>query len=111
MLGGVDMAGFRIHGVEAELVRAIPHPAVTVIVEFGERSFDIRERGGRSHRGSLVRGLAGGASEARVEAAECVQVRLSPLVAPALLGLPLAELGGAVVGLDELWGPDAERAA
>ncbi|WP_225729114.1 MULTISPECIES: AraC family transcriptional regulator [unclassified Nocardia] len=108
-LRGIDMAGFRIRGDGPESVRAIPHPAVTLVVEFGERSFDIRDSAGRSHSGSLVWGLGGNAAPARVDTLECVQVRMSPVVAAAVLGFPLAELSGNMVGLEDLWGREAVR--
>ncbi|WP_297626809.1 helix-turn-helix domain-containing protein [Nocardia sp.] len=108
-LRGVDMAGFRIHGEGLAQLRAIPHPAVTVVVEFGDRCFDVRDSTGRIHSGSLALGLGGSAAPVRVEAIECVQVRLSPVVAQAILGCPLAELSGRIVGLEDLWGRDATR--
>lgn len=39
---------------------------------------------------------------------ECLQVRLSPVVAQAVLGA-CAEVGGTVVALEDLWGRDASR--
>jgi AraC-like DNA-binding protein len=39
----------------------------------------------------------------------CVQVRLSPVVARAVLGVSPADLDGAVVSLDDLWGREASR--
>ncbi|MFE7802172.1 helix-turn-helix domain-containing protein [Nocardia sp. NPDC057440] len=108
-LRGVDMAGFRIHGDGPARLRVIPHPAVTVVIEFGDRCFDVRDSTGRSHSGSLALGLAGSAVPVRFEDIECVQVRLSPVVAHAILGFPPAELGGNIVGLDDLWGRDATR--
>lgn len=108
-LRGVDMAGFRIHGDGPAQLRAIPHPAVTVVIEFGDSHFDVRDSTGRSHSGSLALGLGGTAAPVRFEDIECVQVRLSPVVAPSVLGCSLAELSGRIVGLDELWGRDAMR--
>ncbi|MFQ6395427.1 helix-turn-helix domain-containing protein [Nocardia sp. KC 131] len=108
-LRGVDMAGFRIHGDGPAQLRVIPHPAVTVVVEFGDDRFDVRDSTGRSHSGSLALGLSGSAAPVRFEDIECVQVRLSPVVAHAILGCPLAELSGKFVGLDDLWGRDATR--
>ncbi|WP_328405825.1 AraC family transcriptional regulator [Nocardia sp. NBC_00403] len=108
-LHGVDMAGFRIHGDGPAQLRAIPHPAVTVAVSIGDHCFDVRDSTGRTHSGSLALGLTGTAAPVRVQAIECVQVRLSPVVAPAILGLPLAELTGNIVALDDLWGRDATR--
>ncbi|MER7012257.1 helix-turn-helix domain-containing protein [Saccharopolyspora sp. NPDC000359] len=106
-LPGVDMAGFRIRGPVG--VRAIPHPAVTVAVEFGDRAFDIH-RGTSSERAeSLAAGLGFDAFRVRAEGIACVQVRLSPLVAPPVLGLPLSELRRDVVALDDLWGREVLR--
>lgn len=104
---GVDMAGFRIRGDDPTRLRAIPHPAVTVAVSIGEHCFEVRDSTGRTHSGSLALGLTGNAVPVRVQAVECVQIRLSPVVAPAILGLPLAELAGNIVALDGLWGRDA----
>ncbi|RJO78469.1 AraC family transcriptional regulator [Nocardia panacis] len=103
------MAGFRIDSAVPEHLRAVPHPAVTLVVEFGDRRFDVRDATGRNHSGSLVLGLAGTAPAVRVEAIECVQVRLSPVAVPAILGVPSAELSGNIVALDDLWGRDATR--
>ncbi|MFE0650388.1 helix-turn-helix domain-containing protein [Streptomyces sp. NPDC059534] len=103
------MAGFRIRGDSPVVLRAIPHPAVTVAVEFGDRPFDIHGAGGRMRSESLAAGLAFGAFQVRAEGVECVQIRLSPLVAHPVLGLPLAELRGNVVALDDLWGRDTAR--
>ncbi|WP_327140608.1 AraC family transcriptional regulator [Nocardia sp. NBC_01327] len=108
-LHGVDMAGFRIHDDGPSQLRAIPHPAVTVVVEFGDRCFDVRDSAGRSHSGSLALGLGGSPAPVRVEAIECVQVRLSPVAASAILGFPLAELSRKIVGLEDIWGRDAMR--
>lgn len=101
------MAGFRIHGGGPAQLRAIPHPAVTVVVEFGDRCFEVRDAAGRTHSGSLALGLADSAASVHVETIECVQVRLSPVVAHAILGFPSAELSGNIVGLEDLWGRDA----
>ncbi|SCD35234.1 hypothetical protein GA0115234_100643 [Streptomyces sp. DvalAA-43] len=40
---------------------------------------------------------------------ECVQVRLSPVIARAILGASPADLDGAVVSLGDLWGREASR--
>jgi AraC-like DNA-binding protein len=108
-LHGVDMAGFRIHSAGPDRLRAIPHPAVTVAIGIGENSFDVRDSTGRTHSGSLALGLTGIAAPVSVRDIECVQVRLSPLVAPAVLGVPLAELSGNIIALDDLWGRDVLR--
>ncbi|MDG9703286.1 helix-turn-helix domain-containing protein [Streptomyces sp. DH37] len=106
---GVDMAGFRIRGDSPIELRAIPHPAVTVAVEFGDRPFDIHGAAGSMRVQSLAAGLAFSAFQVRAEGVECVQIRLSPLAAHPVLGLPLAELRGSVIALDDLWGRDTPR--
>ncbi|GIH94282.1 AraC family transcriptional regulator [Planobispora siamensis] len=105
---GVDMAGFSYRGDGPLAMRAIPHPAVAVAVESGGRAFDVHAAG-RRWSGSMAVGLLPGAVDVHVQSAECVQIRLSPLVVPAVLGVPSAELTGTVVALDDLWGRDAER--
>lgn len=108
-LRGVDMAGFSIRGDGPLDLRVIPHPAVAVAVEFGDCAFDLHDAAGRSWSGSMAVGLLPSAIDARVQTLECVQIRLSPLVAPAVLGIPLAQLSGSVVALDDLWGRDVSR--
>ncbi len=92
--------------------RVIPHPAVMLAVEFGDERPIVEDAGGRHHQGSLVAGLGvgfGGGIWVRGERVECIQVRLSPLVAGAVLGVSPADLDGAVVSLDDLWGREASR--
>jgi AraC-like DNA-binding protein len=85
---------------------------VTLALMFGSGSVTVVDAAGRKQRGSLVAGL--GFRSARVqqmENVECLQVRLSPLIARAVLGASLADLNGAVVALDDLWGREASRLA
>ncbi len=103
------MAGFRIHGDGPTLLRAIPHPAVTVAITIGDNRFEVRDPSGRTHSSSLALGLTGNPFAVRFEDIECVQIRLSPFTASAVLRLPLAELSGGIVSLDDLWGRDAIR--
>ncbi len=94
------MAGFRDRGLGTSGQRAIPHPAVTLVVEFGAGPLVVENAAGLQ-RGSLVAGLGLGSSRfsVRGEHFEVVQVRLSPLVAHAVLGS-----GGEVVPLEDVWG-------
>ncbi|WET81561.1 helix-turn-helix domain-containing protein [Amycolatopsis sp. QT-25] len=101
------MAGFRSRGVGPVDVRAVPHPAVTLVLEFGDGPLVVDN--GRGQRGSLVARLAFGGVRVRGGNVECVQVRLSPVVAYTVLGAGSAEPGRAVVALDDLWGRDAAR--
>ncbi|RZQ60913.1 AraC family transcriptional regulator [Amycolatopsis suaedae] len=99
------MAGFRIRADGLTELRAIPHPAVTVGVEFGDRAFDIHGAQGRMRTGTLAAGLGFGAFRVRTDGVECVQIRLSPVVAYAVLG----ELTDGVLALDDLWGNATSR--
>ncbi|QIS12851.1 helix-turn-helix domain-containing protein [Nocardia arthritidis] len=104
---GIDMGGFRDRnrGPGPIELRVIPHPSVTLVLEFGDGSLELDVTGGHG-RGSFVAGLAPTGVCVRAERIECVEVRLSPLVARNVFG---AAPDGSVVTLDELWGPDAAR--
>ncbi|WP_367318633.1 helix-turn-helix domain-containing protein [Streptomyces sp. HUAS ZL42] len=107
---GVTMAGF--HVPDLETLRIVPHPAVTLLLEFGAGSPVLDCATGRQQRGSMVAGPglgSGGAVLARGENVECVQVRLSPVIARAVLGASPADLDGTVVPLGDLWGREASR--
>ncbi len=107
---GVTMAGFRDRGLTPAGLRLIPHPAVTLALVFGSGSITVDDATGRQQRGSLVGGPAFG--QVRLQRAdnfECVQVRLSPVIARAILGTSPVDLDGAVIPLDDLWGRDAAR--
>jgi AraC-like DNA-binding protein len=107
---GVTMAGFRDRGITPPGLRLIPHPAVTLVLVFGG-TIAVEDATGRQQQGSFVTGLGFGEAlrALRVEGFECLQVRLSPVVAHAVLGAAVADLGGAVVTLDDLWGREAAR--
>lgn len=109
-MAGVTMAGFRVRDLDA--LRMVPHPAVTLLLEFGAGSPVVDCAAGRQQRGSLVAGPglgSGGAVRARGENVECIQVRLSPVIARAVLGVSPADLDGAVASLGDLWGQEASR--
>lgn len=103
------MAGFRGRGVGLVDVLVVPHPAITIVLEFGNGPLVVDAATGRSHRGDLVAGFMQGGLRVRGEHVECLQVRLSPVVAQAVLGVSPAELEQTVVALDDLWGRDAAR--
>jgi AraC-like DNA-binding protein len=105
------MAGFRDRGTTAVGQRAIPHPAVTLALEFGAGPLILDDAAGRQQRGSLVAGLGFGADGVWVRGAnfEAVQVRLSPVVARAVLRVSPADLSGRVVGLDDVWGAQVSQ--
>lgn len=105
---GVTMAGFRDRGITPPDLRLIPHPAVTLVLVFGG-TIAVEDATGCRRQGSFATGLGfGGALRAlRADAFEALQVRLSPVVARAVLGT--TDLGDAVVTLDDLCGREAAR--
>ncbi|HEY1176443.1 MAG TPA: helix-turn-helix domain-containing protein [Phytomonospora sp.] len=109
-LPGVTMAGFSDRANELADVALVPHPAVTVLFDLGDEPFVVEDGRGARQRERVVAGLA--PERARglglARSSECLQVRLSPIVAYAVLGAA-AELGGTVAALDDLWGGEAVR--
>jgi AraC-like DNA-binding protein len=107
-LAGVSMAGFRQRAELPLDLRVVPYPAVTVVVDLGDGLAAVDEAGVRREQGSVVLGLAPGGVRAVGRGIECLQVRLSPLVAHAVLG-GVPHAAETVVALDDLWGRDAAR--
>ncbi|QNP74871.1 AraC family transcriptional regulator [Streptomyces roseirectus] len=108
-VAGVSMAGFRSGGAGPVDVRVVPHPAVTLALEFGNGPLVVDVATGRQQRGNLVAGFLHSAVRVRGENIECLQVRLSPVAARAVLGASPSELDRTLVALDDLWGRDAAR--
>jgi AraC-like DNA-binding protein len=109
-VAGVTMAGFRDRASGAPIdLRPLPHPAVTLAVEFGDGPLVVDDADGRQHCGSVVAGLTPGDLRVRGRNTQSVQVRLQPLVAFAVLGVAPPQLDGAVVALDDFWGRHAAR--
>ncbi|MFI6642635.1 helix-turn-helix domain-containing protein [Streptomyces sp. NPDC050504] len=106
-LPGVDMAGFRDLSTDLVDLRVVPYPAVTVVVDFGDGVL-VDDADGRQRRGSVVLGLAPGGVRVSGRDIECLQVRLSPPVARAVLG-DFPGPGSAALPLEDLWGRDAVR--
>jgi AraC-like DNA-binding protein len=107
---GVAMAGFADRGSTPPELRMIPHPAVTLIVAFGG-TIAVEDTTGHRQRGSFAAGPGfGEVLRVRWEKdVECLQVRLSPVVAHAVLGPAVADLDGGAAPLDALWGREAAR--
>ncbi|MGO1056559.1 helix-turn-helix domain-containing protein [Crossiella sp. CA198] len=104
---GIRLAGFRAVGPAD--VRVVPHPAITLVLEFGNGPLVVDVASGRQRRGDLVAGYLHGGLRVRGAGVECLQVRLSPVIARAVLGVAPAELDGVVVALEDLWGREAVR--
>jgi AraC-like DNA-binding protein len=104
------MAGFSDTANDLDDIALVPHPAVTLIFDIGDTPFVIDDGRGQQQRDRIVAGLAPSGARGRGLAGnhECLQVRLSPVVAHAVLGAS-SELGETVITLDDLWGRDALR--
>ncbi|MEU9689336.1 AraC family transcriptional regulator [Amycolatopsis japonica] len=105
---GVAMAGFGDRGITPPGLRLIPHPTVTLVLVFGG-TIAVEDATGRRQQGSFATGLGFGDAlrGLQADAFEALQVRLSPVVAHAVLGT--TDLGDAVVTLDDLFGREAAR--
>ncbi|MFD4832695.1 helix-turn-helix domain-containing protein [Streptomyces uncialis] len=103
------MAGFRQRVAARVDIAMVAHPSVTVLVDLSEKDGLVYNAHGRCEHGSVVVGLAPGDFRAGGRGVECLQIRLSPVVAVAVFGAS-TELGGTAVSLEDLWGRDAGRA-
>ncbi|MET8796413.1 helix-turn-helix domain-containing protein [Nocardia sp. NPDC004568] len=104
---GVAMAGFRGRVTEPAELPVVPYPATTVFIDFGDVVFVDEARGARAH-GSWVVGLGPVGVRGGGRAVDLLQVRLSPVVAHAVLGVPPGA-DATVIGLEEFWGRDVAR--
>ncbi|MEU7690926.1 helix-turn-helix domain-containing protein [Microbispora hainanensis] len=108
-LPGVSMAGFRQRSPALWDIRMVAYPFVTLFVDLSDTETVVYDARGRTRRGSVVAGLLPGDFRAAGRRVECLQIRLEPIVAAAVFGVS-AELSGAVLALEDLWGRDAARA-
>ncbi|MFG2951473.1 AraC family transcriptional regulator [Streptomyces adustus] len=108
-LPGVSMAGFRGRGADLVDLDIVPYPAVTVAVDLGDGLLAVDDGDGWRQNGSFVLGLAAGGVRGRGRGIDCLQVRLSPVVAHTVLGGAFAEANGTMVTLDDLWGREGTR--
>lgn len=109
-LAGITMAGFSDQAGSPVDVEVVPPPAVMMIFDLGDRPMVIEDGNGQEQRGRVVAGLAPDRVRGQGQAGSftCLQVRLSPVAAHAILGAA-PELSGAVLHLDDLWAGDATR--
>ena len=106
-LPGVSMAGFRDRMQDHVELQPVPYPAVTVGIDLGDELV-VDDVSGREQRGNVVVGIEPNGVRVRGRDIECLQIRLSPVIAHAVLG-DSVQLSGTVVALDDLWGRDAAR--
>lgn len=105
------MAGF-VQRVPAPVnIAMVAHPSVTLFVNLSEGEGLVYDVHGRRRSGSQVVGLTPGDLRVGCRTAEgsrCLQIRLSPVVAAAVVGAS-TDLVGTVVSLADVWGRDAAR--
>ena len=104
------MAGFCHRAPALVDIAMVAHPSVTLLVDLSEGDGVVYDTHGRRERGSVVVGLLPGELRATGRGVgECLQIRLEPVAAAAVLGAS-TELTGTVVSLEDVWGRDAGRA-
>jgi AraC-like DNA-binding protein len=99
------MAGFRPNVPALVDIAMVAHPSVTLIVDLTDGDGIVYGAHGRHQRGSFAAGLLPGPLRAGGWRGECLQIRLSPVVAATVLGAS-AELTGTVAALEDVWGRD-----
>jgi AraC-like DNA-binding protein len=110
LLGALE--GWNQTGLQASL-REVPFPGVPLILNLGT-PWQIEDPGERpERRDSFVAGMHAAASLVHAGAASwaCIELRLTPLGAHRLLGLPMHELANRTVELEELLPRAAELTA
>jgi AraC-like DNA-binding protein len=104
----VSMAGFRHRAPAFVDIAMVAHPSVTLIVDLSGDEGIVYDANGGREKGSAFVGLLPGEVHAAGRLGECLQVRLSPVVAARAFG-PSAELTGTVASFADVWGRGAER--
>ncbi|NLV55112.1 MAG: AraC family transcriptional regulator [Acidimicrobiales bacterium] len=107
-LPGVSMSGFADRTVSPLDLGVVPYPAVTLAVDLSDDLEVVDEATGRGDGGAVSFGPGSNAVRVRGRSVEGLQVRMSPVVAHAVLG-PGAAIDGGLVSLEDLWGRDAHR--
>ncbi len=102
------MAGFRTRTSDPVDLSVIPYPAVTLLIDLSDGLHAIDDSGNRRQQSDVVLGLAPGRVRGGGHDIETLQVRLSPVVAHAVLD-GSAHLTGTTAALEDLWGPEAAR--
>lgn len=104
---GAAILGYRAGDGQSMDLRVAAAPTVTVVISFGDAELVVDEVVGQRSSTGFVAGPALAAMRVRCERAECVEIRMSPIRAYALLGVSPRDLGPGVVGLEDLWGGPA----
>ncbi|MGD6742296.1 helix-turn-helix domain-containing protein [Streptomyces sp. BH106] len=106
-LPGVGMAGFSQRVPAPMGISMVAHPSVTLLIDLSDGDGFVYDNHGRTGRGSAVIGLLPGELRASGRFGTCLQIRLQPALATAVLGSS-AELSGTMVPLADVWGRPAD---
>jgi AraC-like DNA-binding protein len=101
---GLAMAGFRGRAPTQLALQLVPYPAVTVFIEFGDGA--LIDASGAHRTGGGIVGLTPGTVTAVGRNVDCLQIRLSPVLAHAVFGD--GDPTG-VLPLDAVWGRGAQH--
>ncbi len=107
-LPGISMAGFRQSLPSPMDIAMVAHPSITLLIDLSEGEGIVCESRGRRERGSVVIGLMPEDLRAGGRVGECLQIRLEPDVAAAVLDAA-PDLSGTMAPLADVWGCDAGR--
>lgn len=103
---GLHMAGFRYRGTDPATIAMVAHPAVTLLFDLSEQGLAVDDGEGVRIPGAVAIGLLpGNVTLQGPSAGECLQVRLSPVLAAELLDT--TGLTGTFAGLEDILGPSA----
>jgi len=107
------IAGFAEQLPSPALRQELPRPMAVLVISFGapfELGFAHPQQGYSVRHGSFVAGLHDATATNRSTGrSHCLQLDLTPLGARLLFGVPMAELGNRIVGLEDLLGAEAGR--
>lgn len=107
-LPGVGMAGFSQRLPAPVDIAMVAHPSVTLLLDLSGGEGIVYDAEGRRRRGSFAAGLLPGDLRTGGQAGACLQIRLEPVAAAAVLAAA-ADLTGTVTPLEDVWGRDAPR--
>ncbi len=108
-LPGISMAGFSQRLPTFVDMAMVAHPSVTLLIDLSDGEGLLYSTHGRYGHGSFVVGLAPGGLRAAGRVGACLQIRLEPALAAAVLG-PSTALTGRVESFEDVWGREAGRA-
>lgn len=100
------MAGFRYYDIGPVDLTMIPHPSVTLLLDLTERGVAYNGAEGPVAGNAIIGLRAGALRMTSAGVGEVLQIRLSPVVAAAILR-DTEIIGGTVTSLPHLWGSSA----